>query len=155
MITLPLAYAGWGDDGWGECGWGEDCPEEEEEIGDDVSGAGAIAAKTAIMDAGLCNESGFIWYKDMCYECDGEIIEKDGEILCLKCPDGFFLKDGKCESTVTDKIPIPSILLYSMIILIIVVILFKKSRKKQIKRLKKKIPKKEVEEIEKKIKESK
>lgn len=33
----------------------------------------------------------------VCYECDGALVERNGEIACLNCNEGFELIDGECK----------------------------------------------------------
>ena len=32
-----------------------------------------------------------------CYDCDGELVERDGKIVCLNCNEEFTLIDGSCQ----------------------------------------------------------
>jgi len=33
----------------------------------------------------------------ICYECDGDVVERDGKMVCLNCNEGFELVNGNCE----------------------------------------------------------
>lgn len=124
--------------------------EEAEEVVSDVSGAGAVAAQTAILTPIACNESGFIWYEGMCYECDGFILERDGIIVCAHCPEEYEYLDGKCrliEEAQRSKIWF--FLTIALISAIIITLLAKKTKKQKKKRLEKLIKKeKKVTKIE-------
>ena len=112
ILMMALVNAGWGDDGWGECGWGEECPiVEEEPITDLTSPAGSqtgdrtpeqIALDTVPEGKEDCEEKGFIFHDNTCYECNSKsgrlvVDQETGEIMCQTCGTGYLItEEGKC-----------------------------------------------------------
>lgn len=145
MLVIPIIYAADYDSGTYGCGlYGVGC---EAGIGEEVtttyeSGteAGPVirASEVAIMTEKLCNESGYVWYNNECYQCDGIIFEKDGLILCANCPEGFELLDGECK-IVSSEVFNKKFLMVSLITIAILGVMTESIRRK---RKKKKMEKK-------------
>lgn len=43
-----------------------------------------------------CENNGFIWHNNQCFECQGEVIEENNEFYCKTCNEGFMLVNGTC-----------------------------------------------------------
>ena len=89
------------------------------------------------------------WYNGICYECDGTLIEKDSEILCAKCPQGFIYDAGQCTSETKTNYVVP-ILILLFVTVLLVTLFTQKSKRKQKKEFKKM-----MEEVKKEKKEEK
>ena len=111
---------------------------------------GAVAERTAAMTQSLCTlSSGLAWYNETCYECNGFIMERDEEILCTQCPEGFIFEDGKCKATIEQKTSIPLYIIFAITILVVIEFLTKRTRKqekRQVKKIKEKFKKEEIKE---------
>jgi len=113
-----------------------------------VPAGGGEGAETAILTEGMCTSQGMLWYNEICYECDGTIIEMDGKTLCAKCPEPFVYDDGMCKTVAEQKIQIPVLIILIIAGMILATILTTKSkrqRKKQFKKLNKEFNKEKTE----------
>lgn len=63
------------------------------------SPAERIAFESSFMNKELCLQSAsFDWFEDTCYNCDGKIIRRDEQLLCVNCIEGYELVGEECKA---------------------------------------------------------